>query len=142
MIDIIFASPCDDRGTTHTFLVYSMPHTIARLTFASLISIPRVIHPPFGWTRSLRTSGSKLNLCRLMVRTAAKKTLNSRGESMHPCCNPYSISNHPVHSPLSDCIHTLIPSWTCRMTAIISGRTPMRTNTGHKRALSAMPYAF
>ena len=74
--------------------------------------------------------------------TAANKMLNNSGYNTHPCRSPCSTSNQSEHTPSSGRTQALIPSWNCRMTAIICGGTPMRVSTCHKRVRSTVSDAF
>ena len=86
--------------------------------------------------------GSSLNLWRTTFSTAAKKMLNNIVDKTHPCRSPCSASNQSEQTPSSDRTQALIPSWNCRMTAIICGGTPMRVSTCHRRVRSTVSYAF
>ena len=66
-------------------------------------------------------AGSSLNLWRTTFSTAAKKMLNSSGDNPRPCRSPCSTSNQSKQTPSSGRTQALIPSWNCRMTAIICG---------------------
>ena len=73
---------------------------------------------------------------------AAKKMLNNSGDETHSCRSPYSTSHQSKQAPLSGRTQALIPSWNCRMAAIICGGTPMRVSTCHRRMRSTVSYAF
>ena len=62
-----------------------------------------------------------------MDRTAAKKTLDSSGESMHPCRSCCRTSNHPENFLcLTVHLHSYPTIECCRIAAIICGGTLMR----------------
>ena len=138
---IILASPCGDRETMQASSAYSMPHT-ARRTYSIACSGPIDVGGSFRCTSSARMAGSSLNLWRTTVSTAAKKMLNNSGDSTHPCRTPCSTSNQSEQTPSSGRKQALMPSWNCRMTAIIRGGTPMRVSTCHRRVRSTVSYAF
>ena len=106
--------------------------TTPAIMFASSVRFPvKAILSPLDRTKSLRTSGSELNFCRAIIRSTTKKTLNnSSGESTHHGRSPCPTSNHSEDSTLSDRKHALIPSWSFRMSAILSVSTSRRVLQG------------
>ena len=86
--------------------------------------------------------GSSLNLWRATFSTAAKKILNKSGDNTYPCRSPCSTSNQSEQTPPSGRPQALIPSWNCRMTAIICGGTLMQVSTCYRKARSTVSYAF
>ena len=134
---IILASPCGDRETMQASSACSMPQT-ARRTSSIAGSGPIDVEGSFRCTSSARMAGSSLNLWRTTFSTAAKKMLNSSGDNTHPCRSPCSTSTQSEQTPSSGHTQALIPSWNCRMTAIICGGTPMRVSTCHRRVRSTV----
>ena len=99
---------------------------------------PIDVEGSFRCTSSARMAGSSRNLWRTTFSTAAKKMLNSSGDNTHPCRSPYSTSNQSGQASSLGRTQALIPSWNCRMTAIICGGTPMRVSTCHRRVRSTV----
>ena len=71
-----------------------------------------------------------------------EEDVNNSGDSTYPCHTPCSTSNQSEQMPSSGRTQALIPSWSCWMTAIICGGTPMRVSTCHRRVPSTVSYAF
>ena len=93
---IILASPAGDLDTIPASSAYSIPHTALRTRSSSVSSGP----PPLTLSRNTRLSrmvSSSLKRCSTTSITAAKKMLNSNGDSAHPCRSPCVTSNH--HHP-------------------------------------------
>ena len=97
-------------GTYYICKLFLNEYSYRLLTIARSVPIPGVllllflhyftvvVDSSFRCKRSLRMSGPELNVCRPIE--AAKKTLNSSGESTYPRRGPYLTSNHSVHYPL------------------------------------------
>ena len=132
---IIFASPAGDLDTIPASSAYSIPHTALRTRSSSVSSGP----PPLPSSRNTRFSrmvSSSLKRCSTTSITAAKKMLNSNGDSTHPCRSPCVTSNHSESSPSSMRTLARIPSWNWRMTSIITDGTPARASTFHNSSRS------
>ena len=141
MTSIILASPRGDREIMHASSTYSIPHTAQRKQSITG-SVPIDIVVFFRCTSSARMTVSSLNLWRTTVSTTAKKMLDKNRDSTHPSRSPCSISNQSKQTPSSGHTKALIPSWNCRMTAILCGGTPMRVSTCHRWVRSTVSQAF
>ena len=132
---IILASPAGDLGTIPASSAYNIPHTAIRTRSSSISSGPPLLLLSRN-TRSSRMVSSSLKRRSTTSITAAKKMLNSNGDSTHPCRSPCVTSNHSESSPLS--IRTLdrIQSWNWRMTSIITDGTPVRASAFHNSSRS------
>ena len=138
---IIRPSPRVDCDTMHASSAYSIPQ-IARRTHSSAVSGPTFDGYSCRWTGSASMPASLLNLSSTMRSIVAKNTLNSSGESTHPCRSPCATSNHSEHRPSSLRTHALIPSWNWRITSIICGGVPKRASTCQSSVRSTESYAF
>ena len=131
----ILTSPAGDLDTIPASSAYSIPHT-AVCTRSSSVSCGPLPLPSSRNTRFSRMVSSSLKRCSTTSITAAKKMLNSNGDSTHPCRSPCVTSNHSESSPSS--IRTLarIPLWNWPMISIITGGTPARASTFHNSSRS------
>ena len=76
------------------------------------------------------------------VQHGCQEYVENSGDNTHPCRSPRSTSNQSEQTPSSGRTLALIPSWSCRMTAIICGGTLIRVSTCHRRVRSTVSYAF
>ena len=97
---IILASPAGDLDTIPASSAYSIPHAALRTRSSSVSSGS----PPLPSSRNTRLSrmvSSSLKRYSTTSITAAKKMLNSTGDSTHLCRSPCVTSNHSESSPSS-----------------------------------------
>ena len=127
---IIIASSAGDLDTIPASSACSIPHTALRTRSSSVSSGPPPL-PSSRNTRSSRMVSSSLKRCSTTSITAAKKILNSSGDSTRPCLSLCVTSNSSDSSPSSTCTPARISSWNWRMTSIITDGTSARVSTFH-----------
>ena len=135
IIVILLASPGGDLDTIPASSAYSIPYIVLRTRSSSVSSGPPAL-PSSRNTRFSIMVSSSLKRCSTTSIIAAKKMLNSNGDSTHPCRSPCVTSNHSKSSPSSMSTLARIPSWSWWITSIITDGTPARANTFHNSSRS------